>query len=365
MRKPINWELAIERFEIAHSSKWRKNTRLALVSHLNQLRLYCDNRSIALHAFSEDDLEDFMANRMNMGRKLTTRYNEGYAIKRFFQWLAQKDFTGPYQFGNYAFPTIAEDEYPEVPRPTEEQIEILLRAIMDYWDPESSDYPETAVLPENMEEADPSELPVPRKKPNLKFRGHAFCERMATRDLCIIALLVASGQRIGEILALRHKDLLDVDGKLVINITRSKSKKVRGIPVDESALGWIAEWQSKLQRRSDGKPVSEFLFSTNKGEEIQVKNFDEAFTKYREFAGLDRFTCHGLRHYVIAEFSKANAIMAQFLAGHSSFRTTNRYIKLSGAYLMDTMEDVQPLGRIVASMHAKQKEEPLAAGGGV
>lgn len=157
----------------------------------------------------------------------------------------------------------------------------------------------------------------------LYSRGNEF---LYARDLVIISLLIYTGIRRGELLALRISDINFQTDTLFINGATSKSKKGRYIPIHFSLL---IQLKSYLKEREKRKTKCEKL--------IISSQFDTPYTvhglrcwvkKYVELSGV-RFHLHRFRHTFACKLAKQNAdiISIMNVMGHTTTRMTEQYLR--------------------------------------
>jgi len=147
--------------------------------------------------------------------------------------------------------------------------------------------------------------------------------------VCQIALfLLSTGCRLNEALSAKWADA-DIENRvLVIRASTSKSRKVRSIPLNESALDVLAslhtesEFEHLFVNRKTGKPYVAIA---------------KVWHRLREKAGLPHLRLHDLRH-LFASFLVNNGrtlLEVQQVLGHADPRVTLRYSHLSSKTLQE------------------------------
>jgi site-specific recombinase XerD len=161
----------------------------------------------------------------------------------------------------------------------------------------------------------------------------AACSRRAPtgiRNRVILALAWRSGLRIGEVLALRPKDV-DVEAGTV-TVQHGKGDRRRVVGVDAGTLALVEDWlvvRKSLPRRQDAP-----LFMTLGGGAIDPSYVRHLLPRLARKAGIEkRVHAHGLRHAFAVELDREGAPMPVIrdLLGHSSVATTDRYLRRLGA----------------------------------
>lgn len=167
-----------------------------------------------------------------------------------------------------------------------------------------------------------------------RFRG-ALSGRYVVRDRAILALGLATGARISELLALRIGDVYR-DGRFVERVyfpRRSRKGRVEGhsLPLRKTVRYSLGRWLLELRRTSGGLPPEQLLFRGRKGGAIGPKTFwsimKAASTKAHLAGGL---STHGLRKTVAHrayEKSGHDLVLVGKILGHrGDVRTTAAYL---------------------------------------
>jgi site-specific recombinase XerD len=150
------------------------------------------------------------------------------------------------------------------------------------------------------------------------------------RNRALIGLAWRSGLRIGEVLALRPKDI-DVDsGTLVVQHGKGDKRRVVGLDAGTAAL--IARWLDlRRQRGVNGRAPA---FCTLDGREVDQSYVRHLLPRLAGKAGIDkRVHAHALRHAYAVELEREGATVSTIrdLLGHSSAAVTDRYLRRLGA----------------------------------
>jgi site-specific recombinase XerD len=150
------------------------------------------------------------------------------------------------------------------------------------------------------------------------------------RNRALIALAWRSGLRIGEVLALRPKDL-DLHAGTVV-VQRGKGDKRRVVGLDAGTAALVQRWLDV--RRKRGITGRSPLFSTLAGRSIEQSYVRHLLPRLARKAGIDkRVHAHGLRHAYAVELEREGATVSAIrdLLGHSSLAVTDRYLRRIGA----------------------------------
>ena len=148
------------------------------------------------------------------------------------------------------------------------------------------------------------------------------------RTVChILMFLLSTGARLNEALTATWKNINEEGRAWKVDAKRSKSKKPRSIPLNDSAMWVLGELKSKGQ--------SEFLFpSPVTGRPYTAIRWE--WYRIREKAGLN-LRIHDLRH-TFASFLVSNGrslFEVQQILGHSDPKVTMRYAHLSAKALQE------------------------------
>ncbi|MDO9206163.1 site-specific integrase [Methylotenera sp.] len=179
------------------------------------------------------------------------------------------------------------------------------------------------------------------KELNALFR-YVETRKYAARDRTILAMTYFGGARIGEVAALRIKDVLANDGtiKLEINLTaeQTKGKYGRTIVLSDKLR---KELMVYLRTRFDKKElvalhysdlINKPLFATQKSEGFTANTLTYTMHMlYKDAGFLDGASSHSGRHFFLSTLSsKAVPLKVMMaLAGHRQAQTTMRYINVT------------------------------------
>jgi len=149
------------------------------------------------------------------------------------------------------------------------------------------------------------------------------------RPICQIALfLLASGVRLNELLSAKWRDVDMSKGVFTIRATNAKSKKLRGVPLNESA--------KEILNQLDTQGKFEYLF-INRLTGMPYRNVHKVWNRLREKAGLKHLRLHDLRHQYASFLVNSGRTLyeVQQIFGHSTSVVTQRYAHLSTKSLQD------------------------------
>jgi len=150
----------------------------------------------------------------------------------------------------------------------------------------------------------------------------------------LFRVLLYSGMRIGEAIALRWEDVtfmpdmsgaaLDVRRTVSAGIEKPpKSWKPRTVPVPRPA----AESLARLGAREHFTAPEDYVFVARAGGRLEDSAIRRRYSAARDAAGLRALKLHGLRHAAGTMIAtSAGVIVARDVLGHSKIETTNRYL---------------------------------------
>ena len=155
----------------------------------------------------------------------------------------------------------------------------------------------------------------------------AVLQTGANRPVCMIAMfLLSTGARMNEALSAKWSQINRDTRTWKVPALNSKSKKVRSIPLNDSALDII--------NQLDTEGEFEYLF-VNRVTGNPYTNIHKAWGKIRDQAGLPQFRMHDCRHAYASFLVNSGRTLyeVQQILGHSTSKVTERYSHLSSATL--------------------------------
>jgi integrase/recombinase XerD len=154
------------------------------------------------------------------------------------------------------------------------------------------------------------------------------------RDRALVAAMVLGGLRRCEVLGLRLADLRV--GERRVFVADGKGGHQRLVPVSGRFFTAVGAYLD-LERPADAGTDRVFvvLKGPRRGQPLSASGIDEVLSGARRRAGLQRATCHQLRHTCLTRLREAGmaleAIQAQ--AGHASIESTRIYLHLADDWL--------------------------------
>lgn len=167
-------------------------------------------------------------------------------------------------------------------------------------------------------------------------------DRLYWRDRAMLEFAYATGVRVGELIALRTRDLALDEG---IATVFGKGSKERIVPVGRRAAGavdvYLRETRGGLDR-GEGKGV---VFLNARGRPLSRMGVWKILQKHVKRAGLEkRVTPHTLRHSFATHLLEGGADLAavQEMLGHADISTTQIYTHVDRDYLQDVHRKYHP-----------------------
>lgn len=154
------------------------------------------------------------------------------------------------------------------------------------------------------------------------------------RDRAMVEAMLLGGLRRCEVLGLRLEDVRPGEHRLFI--ADGKGGHQRIIPVSKRFFATLAEYlETERPDTSSTSHTFVALKGPRRGQPLSAAGLDEIISGARKRAGIERLTCHQLRHTCFTRLREAGmaleAIQAQ--AGHRSIESTRIYLHLANDWL--------------------------------
>ena len=180
------------------------------------------------------------------------------------------------------------------------------------------------------------------------------------RDRAMVEAMVLGGLRRCEVLGLRLGDLQVAERRVFI--AEGKGGHQRVVPISDRFFTSVGDYLDL--ERPDGRTDRLFvvLKGPRRGQPLSAAGLDEILAGARRRAGLERGTCHELRHTCLTRLREAGmaleALQAQ--AGHRSIESTRVYLHLTNDWLAGEYQRAAGLidDAAVAEMLAAQEPRP-------
>lgn len=162
------------------------------------------------------------------------------------------------------------------------------------------------------------------------------------RDKVALSLMVGAGLRREEAAALRLADVRAVPGRYVLQV-KGKGSKERTVPISVAMSQLIVTWQRRAGIH-DGFLLRSIAQNGTLGDSLSAVSLFKIVQAHGQRIGLPNLAPHDLRR-TYAQFGYENGVdigEISRLLGHSSIRTTQRYLNLE-MNLVHTISDHVPI----------------------
>lgn len=152
------------------------------------------------------------------------------------------------------------------------------------------------------------------------------------RSVCRVALfLLSTGCRLNEALSAKWSDVDLEKGVFIVSAKNSKSKRMRSVPLNDSALEILSQLDTQNRH--------EYLFINQKTGNPYT-TIGKVWNRLRMKAGLKHLRLHDLRHQYASFLVNGGRTLyeVQQILGHSDPKVTMRYAHLSTKALRDAAD---------------------------
>ena len=300
-----------------------EKTLLYYTCRLTLLVRWAQQQGVGLASFRARDLRQYLAARADAGVSDATRRHDAVASRAFLKFCKREGYIEGDPLSGYQVP---KSPTPYVKCPSEDEVRVLLRAVQERWKPSI----------------------------NLKARFIPASARLffTRRNFAVIAGLIETGARIGEMLALKLDDFQKDQRQIAIR--SSKGDEPRIVPISDA---WTNAVDAYLRVRP--KIESDRLFINEYGEPLSPDQFGRIFRSYARYAGLSGFTLHGLRHYAITQLAKTDVWAASVIAGHKDLKITRQYLHHDPDHLRSVHSQAAPLARLLVNARSQRQRKRI------
>jgi integrase/recombinase XerD len=179
---------------------------------------------------------------------------------------------------------------------------------------------------------------VPRTLPTILSPAEAdqlVAALRTHRDRAMVAAMLFGGLRRCEVLGLRFADVQVADRRVFI--VEGKGGHHRVVPIANRFFDALGDYLHEERPDVSTDRVFVVLKGPRRGEPLSSEGLDEILAGARRRAGLQRATCHQLRHTCLTRLREAGmaleAVQAQ--AGHLSIESTRVYLHLTNDWLAE------------------------------
>jgi len=151
-----------------------------------------------------------------------------------------------------------------------------------------------------------------------------------------IVILVSTGLRISEAIALKFSDILTSEHQ--IHVSPSKSRRERLVPLNDTAIQLLKEYCLAYNSKhpyNKLKPTDYVFFNEDRTGPLKGDKMRRIFNKVQKLAGLEEkhFTPHGCRHFFALQYylQSHDILLIKRLLGHKSLAATEIYLILAAS----------------------------------
>ncbi|MBU5311043.1 tyrosine-type recombinase/integrase [Tissierella carlieri] len=166
--------------------------------------------------------------------------------------------------------------------------------------------------------------PLTREDIRKMFKAFDITTFTGYRDFVITKLLLSTGARIGETLALNVDDVDLNNNTIIFKDTKNKKEKISYL---NNKLSYeLKKWIRYKDRYID----TDILFPTNRKNNISITGFESNLRTIGKNAGIENLHPHRLRYTFAVEFLKngGNIYVLSKLFDHSSVQITEIYLNM-------------------------------------
>ena len=270
-----------------------ENTLAAYRSDLEKFCQFLKDKDLL--AVRADDIEAYLAYRVDLGLKSRSTARSISALKRFYQYFVREKAIVDSPMVNIAQPKAGQS----LPKTlSEAEVEALLAA-PDIEDP------------------------------------------MGLRDKAMLELLYATGLRVTELVGLRMEQ---INLRQAVVFVKGKGNKERLVPLGEEAMYWLEQFL-KVGRSQMIKHATDFVFPSKRGIGMTRQTFWHRIKHYAILASVESpLSPHTLRHAFATHLLNhgADLRVVQMMLGHSDLSTTQIYTHVANERLKSVHEQHHP-----------------------
>lgn len=270
-----------------------ENTLAAYRSDLEKFCQFLKDKDLL--AVRSDDIEAYLAYRVDLGLKSRSTARSISALKRFYQYFVREK-------------AIADSPMVSISQPKAGQS-----------------------LPKTLSEAEVEALLA---APDIE-------DAMGLRDKAMLELLYATGLRVTELVGLRMEQ---INLRQAVVFVKGKGNKERLVPLGEEAMYWLEQFL-KVGRSQMIKHATDFVFPSKRGIGMTRQTFWHRIKHYAILASVESpLSPHTLRHAFATHLLNhgADLRVVQMMLGHSDLSTTQIYTHVANERLKSVHEQHHP-----------------------
>jgi integrase/recombinase XerC len=167
-----------------------------------------------------------------------------------------------------------------------------------------------------------------------------MAERASARDRAIVVLLLYTGLRLAELVALNVADVRLSARKGLVVVRSGKGDAYREVPLNALVRQVLEEWL--LERKTKVAEGERALFVGRSGRRLSKRSVDDVVRGVGKDAGVS-LSAHVLRHTFLTRMVRqgSDLVLVAELAGHRRLETTRRYSLPSDLDRLLAVENLQ------------------------
>jgi integrase/recombinase XerC len=167
-----------------------------------------------------------------------------------------------------------------------------------------------------------------------------MAERASARDRAIVVLLLYTGLRLAELVALDLSDVKLSARKGIVVVRSGKGDAYREVPLNALVRQVLEEWL--LERKAKAAEGERALFVGRSGRRLSKRSVDDVVRGVGKDAGVS-LSAHVLRHTFLTRMVRqgSDLVLVAELAGHRRLETTRRYSLPSDLDRLLAVENLQ------------------------
>jgi site-specific recombinase XerD len=167
-----------------------------------------------------------------------------------------------------------------------------------------------------------------------------MAERASARDRAIVVMLLYTGLRLAELVALDLDDVRVSARKGLVLVRSGKGDAYREVPLNALVRQVIEEWLGERQRRAASGERA--FFVGRGGRRLAKRSVDDVVRRLGQDAGV-KLSAHILRHTFLTRMVRqgSDLVLVAELAGHRRLETTRRYSLPSDTDRLLAVESIQ------------------------
>ena len=275
------------------------------------------------------------------GRPLAARSREAYAhqVRRYLVWLGDRSPVDGDPLAESDARDWAVRDYKRhlkaVERWKPASVNLALAALDSFYTQLGLGRP--VVRREELSKNAPRAITVEEQRRLLRI-----AERAGARDRAIVVVLLYTGLRLAELVALGVGDLRISARKGVVIVRSGKGDAYREVPLNALVRQVLDEWFAERKNKAVDEDGEQPLFVGRSGRRLSKRSVDDVVRGLGNDAGIS-LSAHILRHTFLTRMVRqgSDLVLVAELAGHRRLETTRRYSLPSDIDRLLAVENLQ------------------------